>query len=63
MNPWSWVDMSRQSRSYVLFAEGYFNEKVQMEWCTNLYLRQPEDALNPMASPLLGDVRGVQAYF
>lgn len=54
-----WLDMSRQSRSYELFAEGYFLEKAKMEWYTDLYLRRPEDALDPMASPLLGDVRGV----
>eukprot|EP00667_Euglena_gracilis_P022220 EG_transcript_24629 len=42
-----WLDMSRQSRSYELFAEGYFLEKVKMEWYTDLYLRSPEDALDP----------------
>lgn len=54
-----WLDMSRQSRSYQLFAEGYFLEKPKMEWYTELYLRRPEDAFDPKASPLLGDVHGV----
>lgn len=54
-----WVDMSKQSRSYELFAEGFFLEKAKMEWYTNHYLRKAEDALDPMASPLLGDVNGV----
>ncbi|MCD2179320.1 alpha/beta hydrolase [Rhizobium sp. C1] len=54
-----WLDMSKQSRSYQLFAEGFFLEKAKMEWYTDLYLSKPEDALDPLASPLLGDVQGV----
>lgn len=54
-----WVDMSRQTRSYELFDLGYFLEKPKMEWYTAHYLARPEDALDPMASPLLGDVSGV----
>lgn len=54
-----WVDMSRQSRSYELFEQGFFLDKPTMEWYTEHYLSTPEDALNPMASPLLSDVRGV----
>lgn len=54
-----WLDMSRQSRSYRLFAEGFFLEKAKMEWYTDLYLGKPEDAIDPLASPLLGDVTGV----
>jgi acetyl esterase len=54
-----WLDMSKQSRSYQLFAEGFFLEKAKMEWYTDLYLSKPDDALDPMASPLLGDVDGV----
>ena len=51
--------MSRQTRSYELFDLGYFLEKPKMEWYTAHYLARPEDALDPMASPLLGDVSGV----
>lgn len=54
-----WLDMSKQSRSYQLFAEGFFLEKAKMEWYTDHYLSKPEDALDPLASPLLGDVNGV----
>ncbi|WP_377188210.1 alpha/beta hydrolase [Ruegeria meonggei] len=54
-----WLDMSKQTRSYELFAEGFLLEKVEMKWYTNHYLRSDEDALDPMASPLLGDVEGV----
>lgn len=54
-----WLDMSKQSRSYQLFAEGFFLEKAKMEWYTDLYLSKPDDALDPLASPLLGNVEGV----
>jgi acetyl esterase len=54
-----WLDMSKQTRSYELMGEGFFLEKKKMEWYTKLYLRSEEDAKNPLASPLLGDVKGV----
>jgi acetyl esterase len=54
-----WLDMSRQRRSYELFALGFFLEKPKMEWYTDLYLNTPADALDPRASPILGDVDGV----
>lgn len=57
---WSpWLDLSRQSRSYDLFATGFFLEKPTMEWYTQQYLSRPQDALDPRASPLLGDVAAV----
>lgn len=58
-----WVDMSKQSDSYQLFGEGFFLEKVKMEWYTDLYLRSNMDALDPLASPLLGDVAGICPAF
>ncbi|RLD83547.1 MAG: alpha/beta hydrolase [Bacteroidetes bacterium] len=54
-----WLDMSKQTRSYELMGEGFFLEKKKMEWYTKHYLRSEEDAMNPLASPLLGDVKGV----
>lgn len=54
-----WVDMSRQTRSYELFGSGFFLDKDMMEWCTDHYLRTPEDGTNPLASPIYGDVEGV----
>lgn len=54
-----WVDMSKQTRSYEIMGEGFFLEKKKMEWYTSLYLSSKEDALNPLASPLLGDMQGV----
>lgn len=54
-----WLDMSKQTRSYELMGEGLFLEKKKMEWYTANYLRSEKDALDPMASPLLGDVEGI----
>lgn len=48
-----WVDLSAQSPSYTLMAEGFFLDKLTMEWYTAQYLQNPEDAQNPLASPLL----------
>lgn len=54
-----WVDMSNESASYQSVGEGFFLERIEMRWYTNHYLSDPQDALNPMASPLLGDITGV----
>jgi acetyl esterase len=54
-----WLDMSKQTRSYEIMGEGFFLEKKKMEWYTAHYLRSEEDGLNPLASPILGDVEGV----
>lgn len=54
-----WLDMSKQTRSYELMAEGFFLEKKKMEWYTNHYLNSAEEGMNPLASPLLGNVSGV----
>lgn len=54
-----WMDMSRQTRSYHLFESGFQLDKRLMEWYTNHYLGSNENGLDPMASPLLGDVNDV----
>jgi acetyl esterase len=54
-----WLDLSKQARSYELFEKGFQLDKYTMEWYTNHYLVRPEDSLNPMASPALGEVEGV----
>ncbi|MBY5934945.1 alpha/beta hydrolase [Tateyamaria omphalii] len=54
-----WLDMSKQSRSYDLFELGYYLEKPKMEWFTDHYLEDVSQALDPLASPLLGEVSGV----
>jgi acetyl esterase len=54
-----WLDMSEQSHSYELMGEGLFLEKKKMEWYTAHYLRTEEDGLNPLASPVHGNVEGI----
>lgn len=54
-----WLDMSKETESYQTFELGYFLERPKMRWYTNHYLPNKEDALNELASPLLGNVDGV----
>lgn len=54
-----WVDMSKQTPSYELMGKGLFLEKVKIEYYTSNYLNSEKDRLNPLASPLLGDVEGL----
>lgn len=45
------------SPSYQELAEGYFLSREQMHWCWRQYLSHPEQAADPLASPLLaGDL-------
>jgi len=53
------VDMSKQTRSYELMGKGFFIEKKKIDWYTEHYLLSEEDAMDPLASPLLGDAKGV----
>ncbi|WP_439888364.1 alpha/beta hydrolase [Pseudomonas sp. MBLB4123] len=43
------------SASYAAFAEGYFLTREQMHWCWRQYLPTPEQAVDPLASPLLAE--------
>lgn len=52
------TDLSTKHRSYELFADGFFLTEKQMDWYRGHYLAAPEDALDPLASPLLGDLTG-----
>ncbi len=54
-----WVDLSTQRPSYGLYAEGFFLEKREMEWYTEHYLPNKEDAFNPLVSPMFGDLQGL----
>lgn len=54
-----WLDLSKQSASYQAFATGFFLEKPKMDWYTDHYLPTDAEALDPRASPLLGDVTDV----
>lgn len=54
-----WVDMSREYRSYELFATGFFLERVKMRWFQEQYIDDKADTKDPMASPIFGDLEGV----
>jgi acetyl esterase len=46
--------------SYQKFAEGYLLSREEMKWFWDLYLNRPEDAQNPLASPILAkDLSGL----
>lgn len=47
------TDLSRRSRSYDLFADGYFLTAKQMDWYRGHYLTDPDLAAVPRVSPLL----------
>lgn len=47
------TDLSRKTRSYSLFAEGYVLTEAQMDWFRDNYLSKPSHATDPRASPLL----------
>lgn len=48
------------SRSYVEYGDNYYLTKKQGAWFGAQYLSRPEDALNPMFSPVLaGSLRGL----
>ncbi|MGV0817535.1 alpha/beta hydrolase [Martelella sp. AMO21009] len=49
------TDISSQTASYADFAEGYFLEKVGMEWFRDHYLTDPEMARDIRVSPLLAE--------
>ncbi|HPU13223.1 MAG TPA: alpha/beta hydrolase [Aeromicrobium sp.] len=50
------TDLSTKHPSYELFSDGFFLTEKQMDWYRGHYLSTDEDAINPLASPLLGDV-------
>jgi len=47
------TDLTRGSPSHAMFADGYFLGKAAIDWYLGHYLRDPADAKNPLASPLL----------
>ena len=58
-----WVDLSKQTRSFELMGEGFFLEKKKIEWYAKHYLHSKDEAMNPLASPLLGDAKGVCDHY
>ena len=47
------TDMSKRTRSYEIFREGFFLTKANMDWYEENYIRSEDDRLDPRASPLL----------
>lgn len=58
------LDLSTEHPSYEEFADGYFLTRKQMRWYTERYLTTREQALDPMASPLLAeDLTGLSPVY
>ncbi|MTV25559.1 alpha/beta hydrolase [Nitriliruptoraceae bacterium ZYF776] len=54
------TDLSRRTRSYELFGDGYFLTAAQMDWYQDHYLGPDGDPTDPRVSPLLAeDLRGL----
>ena len=53
------VDSGDQSPSVDQFADGYLLTRGGLHWFWQHYLRTAADGRNPLASPLLADVRGL----
>lgn len=52
------TDLSTKHRSYALFSDGYFLTEKQMDWYREHYLSDQVQVMDPLVSPLLGDVTG-----
>lgn len=52
------TDVSRRTRSYELFADGYFLTAAQMRWYIDHYVPDADDRTDPRASPLFADLAG-----
>jgi acetyl esterase len=49
--------------SYRAFREGYGLSEPAMRWFWSQYLARPDDGVNPLASPLRGELRGLPPAF
>jgi acetyl esterase len=49
------TDLTNESRSYKLFADGFYLTRTMMEWFTGSYLRSDADRSDPRASPLVAE--------
>ena len=54
------TDMSHKRVSYQLFSQGYLLTEAAMDWFKELYLNDPDEALDPRVSPVLAtDLSGL----
>lgn len=49
------TDLTSESRSYKMFANGFYLTRSAMEWFTTSYLRSDADRPDPRASPLVAE--------
>lgn len=52
-------DADLETPSYKEFADGYFLTREKMRFYWNCYAPRPADRLNPLAAPLLADLKGL----
>lgn len=53
------VDWSEQYESKKQYESGYFLEKATLDYFAGHYLREEADRLNPLASPIIGNLAGL----
>jgi len=53
------VDPACDTASMREFARGFLLSRAAVQWCWSLYLASPDDAANPLASPLQADMQGL----
>ncbi len=49
------TDVTKESRSYVLFEDGFYLTRSSMQWFTDCYLRSDADRSDPRMSPLIAE--------
>ncbi len=54
-----WVDMSTERPSYDLFGDGFFLDRSQAHWYLDHYINNEADKINPLVSPLFGELNDV----
>ncbi|MBP2281369.1 acetyl esterase/lipase [Psychrobacter sp. PL19] len=54
-----WVDMSTERSSYDLFGDGFFLDRSQARWYIDHYINNESNKVDPLVSPLFGDVSDV----
>lgn len=53
------TDQAYERESRQTYAEGFFLEKISIDWSRNHYVPEPMDLKDPRISPIYGDVAGI----